>query len=166
MGGHGALTGALRNPERYGSVSAFAPIVAPSQVPWGIKALTGYLGPDKDVWRAHDTVALIEDGAKFSGFLVDYGDADQFLTDPNTDPYILTSIMKKMDVSAADTTKAAAQGDFDPTAYVGTLANGGVDIAPFHNFESKVDPALASEVKQLKQDIIDGKVKVTSYLAK
>lgn len=93
-------------------------------------------------------------------------DADQFNTDPNIQPYILTSIMKKMDVSAADTTKAAAKGDFDPSAYVGTLANGGVDIAPFHNFESKVDPALAAEVKQLKQDIIDGKVKVKSYLAK
>jgi S-formylglutathione hydrolase len=79
MGGHGALTVALRNPHRYRAASAFAPIVAPSQVPWGTKALTGYLGADKDVWRAHDTVALIEDGAKYSGFLVDYGDADNFL---------------------------------------------------------------------------------------
>ena len=79
MGGHGALTVALRNPHRYRAASAFAPIVAPSQVPWGIKALTGYLGPDKDAWRAHDTVALIEDGAKYSGFLVDVGDADNFL---------------------------------------------------------------------------------------
>jgi S-formylglutathione hydrolase len=79
MGGHGALTVALRNPHRYRAASAFAPIVAPSQVPWGIKALTGYLGPNKDNWRGHDTVALIEDGAKFSGFLVDVGDADNFL---------------------------------------------------------------------------------------
>ena len=93
-------------------------------------------------------------------------DADQFVTDPSVQSLILTSIMKKMDVSASDTTKAAAKGSFDPTAYIGTLANGGVDIAPFHNFESKVDPALAAEVKQLRQDIIDGKVKVTSYLAK
>jgi S-formylglutathione hydrolase len=81
MGGHGALTVALRNPHRYRAASAFAPIVAPSQVPWGTKALTGYLGPNKEAWRAHDTVALIEDGAKFSGFLVDYGDADNFLTE-------------------------------------------------------------------------------------
>src|SRR5215467_10146347 len=81
MGGHGALTAALRNPHRYRAASAFAPIVAPSQVPWGNKALGGYLGPDKDAWRAHDTVALIEDGAKFSGFLVDYGDADPFLAE-------------------------------------------------------------------------------------
>ncbi|MBO0211809.1 alpha/beta hydrolase-fold protein, partial [Vibrio sp. Vb0877] len=73
MGGHGALTVALRNPHRYRAASAFAPIVAPSQVPWGIKALTGYLGPNKDDWRGHDTVALIEDGARFSGLLVDVG---------------------------------------------------------------------------------------------
>ena len=64
MGGHGALTVALRNPGRFRSVSAFAPIVAPSQVPWGDKALSNYLGPDRATWRAHDTVALIEDGAR------------------------------------------------------------------------------------------------------
>jgi S-formylglutathione hydrolase len=81
MGGHGALTVALRNSDRYRAASAFAPIVAPSQVPWGNKALTGYLGPNKAAWRKHDTVALIEDGARFSDFLVDYGDADQFLTE-------------------------------------------------------------------------------------
>jgi S-formylglutathione hydrolase len=81
MGGHGALTCALRNPHRYRAASAFAPIVAPSQVPWGIKALGGYLGTNKDAWRTHDTVALIEDGAKFRDLLVDVGDADQFLTE-------------------------------------------------------------------------------------
>jgi len=81
MGGHGALTCALRNPHRYRAASAFAPIVAPSQVPWGIKALGGYLGSNKDTWRSHDTVALIEDGAKFRDFLVDVGGADQFLTE-------------------------------------------------------------------------------------
>ena len=81
MGGHGALTCALRNPHRYRAASAFAPIVAPSQVPWGIKALCGYLGDNKDAWRSHDTVALIEDGAKFRDLLVDVGNADQFLTE-------------------------------------------------------------------------------------
>jgi len=81
MGGHGALTVALRNADRYRAASAFAPIVAPSQVPWGNKALGGYLGDNKAAWRKHDTVALIEDGARFSDFLVDYGDADQFLTE-------------------------------------------------------------------------------------
>ena len=81
MGGHGALTVALRYPDRYRAASAFAPIVAPSQVPWGIKALTGYLGGDRQAWRKHDAVALIEDGARFRDFLVDYGDADPFLNE-------------------------------------------------------------------------------------
>jgi S-formylglutathione hydrolase len=81
MGGHGALTVALRHPNRYRAASAFAPIVAPSQVPWGIKALGGYLGDDKGAWRKHDTVALIEDGARFSDLLVDVGDADSFLAE-------------------------------------------------------------------------------------
>jgi S-formylglutathione hydrolase len=81
MGGHGALTVALRHPDRYRAASAFSPIVAPSHVPWGIKALGGYLGDDKNLWRSHDAVALIEDGARFRDFLVDYGDADPFLTE-------------------------------------------------------------------------------------
>jgi S-formylglutathione hydrolase len=81
MGGHGALTMALRHPGHYRAVSAFSPIVAPSQVPWGIKALGGYLGDEPAAWRRHDAVALIEDGARVSDVLVDYGDADQFLTE-------------------------------------------------------------------------------------
>jgi S-formylglutathione hydrolase len=81
MGGHGALTIALRHPDRFKSVSAFAPIVAPSQVPWGQKALTGYLGEDRAAWRAHDAVALIEDGARLPGLLVDQGEADNFLAE-------------------------------------------------------------------------------------
>src|SRR6266702_4643362 len=81
MGGHGALTAALRHPDRYRAASAFAPIVAPSRVPWGIKALGGYLGDDKQAWRGHDAVALIEDGARFGDLLVDYGDADPFLAE-------------------------------------------------------------------------------------
>lgn len=80
MGGHGALTLALARPGRYRSVSAFAPIVAPSQVPWGQKALAGYLGEDRaGTWRKHDAVALIEDGARVGALLVDQGDADAFL---------------------------------------------------------------------------------------
>jgi len=79
MGGHGALTIGLTYPERFRSVSAFAPIVAPSQVPWGEKALGGYLGSDKTLWRKHDAVALIEDGARVRELLVDQGEADQFL---------------------------------------------------------------------------------------
>jgi len=79
MGGHGALTVALRHPGRFRSVSAFAPIVAPSQVPWGQKALAGYLGEDRAQWRKHDAVALIEDGARVPELLVDVGSADPFL---------------------------------------------------------------------------------------
>ena len=85
-GAIGALGGAiaviaLRNPGRYRSVSAFAPIVAPLQVPWGEKAFACYLGPDRAAWRRHDAVALIEDGARLSGLLVDQGEADDFLAE-------------------------------------------------------------------------------------
>ncbi len=81
MGGHGALTIALRNPERFRSVSAFAPIVAPLQCAWGEKALGGYLGPDRTAWRAYDACALIEDGARVEDILIDQGDADGFLVE-------------------------------------------------------------------------------------
>jgi len=81
MGGHGALTIGLRNPERFRSVSAFAPIVATAQVAWGQKALGGYLGDNPAAWRTHDAVALIEDGARLPELLVDQGDADSFLAD-------------------------------------------------------------------------------------
>ncbi|MGB3046690.1 S-formylglutathione hydrolase [Dokdonella sp.] len=91
MGGHGALTIALKNPETYKSVSAFAPIVAPSRVPWGLKALPRYLGDDQVTWRAHDACALIEDGARFPGtILVDQGDADQYLQ-TQLQPHLLES---------------------------------------------------------------------------
>jgi S-formylglutathione hydrolase len=79
MGGHGALTVALNFPDRFRSISAFAPIVAPRQVPWGQKALTGYLGEDRAGWRKHDAVALIEDGARVAELLVDVGDTDPFI---------------------------------------------------------------------------------------
>ena len=79
MGGHGALTLALRNPGLWRSVSAFAPIVAPSHVPWGRKAFAGYLGADERRWREHDAVALIEDGRRLDELLVDVGTVDPFL---------------------------------------------------------------------------------------
>ena len=81
MGGHGALTIGLTYPDRYKAVSAFAPIVAPIQVPWGQKALAGYLGEDRTAWRKHDAVALIEDGARVDALLVDQGGADNFLVE-------------------------------------------------------------------------------------
>ena len=80
MGGHGALTIALTYPERFRSVSAFAPIVAPTQVPWG-RALDRYLGDDAAAKRRHDAVALIEDGARVADLLVDQGEADSFLAE-------------------------------------------------------------------------------------
>lgn len=79
MGGHGALTVALRNPDRFRSVSAFAPISSPLNAPWGEKALGGYLGEDRAAWREYDAAALLDDGARVSELLVDQGDADTFL---------------------------------------------------------------------------------------
>lgn len=79
MGGHGALLIALRNPGRYRSVSAFAPIVAPSQVPWGEKAFSAYLGHDRDAWRAWDATELLRTAQEKLPLLIDQGDADDFL---------------------------------------------------------------------------------------
>ncbi len=79
MGGHGALTMALRDPGRFRSVSAFAPICSPMRCPWGRKALAGYLGDDEGAWRAYDATALIADGQRVAEILVDQGMADGFL---------------------------------------------------------------------------------------
>lgn len=79
MGGHGALTIALRNPTVYRSVSAFAPIVAPSQVPWGEKALSTYLGSNKTAWELYDSCCLIEGADKTLELFIDQGEADNFL---------------------------------------------------------------------------------------
>lgn len=79
MGGHGALTIGLRNPERFRSISAFSPIVSPLACPWGEKALSGYIGADRADWREYDACALIADGARAPHLLVDQGTADGFL---------------------------------------------------------------------------------------
>ncbi|QZN97308.1 S-formylglutathione hydrolase [Symbiopectobacterium purcellii] len=81
MGGHGALMLALRHPERYRSASAFAPIVNPSEVPWGRKAFTAYLGTDETTWQAYDTCYLLAQTTARLPLLVDQGDSDQFLPD-------------------------------------------------------------------------------------
>lgn len=91
MGGHGALTFALNYPERFRSVSAFAPIVAPTQVPWGQKAFTGYLGEDRTAWRRHDAVELIRDGRRVRDLLIDIGTADPFL-DQELRPQLLETV--------------------------------------------------------------------------
>jgi S-formylglutathione hydrolase len=79
MGGHGALTLALRHPGLFGSVSAFAPVAAPTQCPWGEKAFSNYLGEDRSTWAAHDATSLIRSGARAPALLVDQGLADKFL---------------------------------------------------------------------------------------
>ena len=82
MGGHGALTIGLNNSDRYRSISAFSPICAPSQCPWGDKALGGYLGNNKESWKRHDATELIKSGARSANrILIDQGDADQFLAE-------------------------------------------------------------------------------------
>ena len=81
MGGHGAITIALKNPERFKSVSAFAPIAQPSTAGWSKPAFEKYLGNDQSAWRAYDTTALIEDGHRIENLLVDQGTSDSFLDD-------------------------------------------------------------------------------------
>lgn len=81
MGGHGALTLALRHPGLFRSVSAFAPIAAPMQCPWGVKAFTGYLGEERSAWTAHDATELVRAGARLPPLLIDQGLADKFLAE-------------------------------------------------------------------------------------
>jgi S-formylglutathione hydrolase len=81
MGGHGALTLALKNPGLYQSVSAFAPIAAPMQCPWGVKAFSGYLGGDKNAWAQHDATELVKAGKRTPPLLIDQGLADKFLAE-------------------------------------------------------------------------------------
>ena len=99
MGGHGALTVSLRNPGRFRSTSAFAPIVSPLDCPWGEKALSGYLGADRATWREYDACALIEDGARLPHLLVDQGTADNFL-DEQLKTNLLDAVCRKVDMPA------------------------------------------------------------------
>lgn len=91
-------------------------------------------------------------------------DADLFVTDPTTEDFVLTSILKDMKLSTYEATMSSANGEFDATPYIGTLENEGVGIAELHNFEDKVDTELWTAVEALQQQIIDGDVTVTSYL--
>ncbi|MBO0750034.1 MAG: S-formylglutathione hydrolase [Porphyrobacter sp.] len=99
MGGHGALTVSLRNPGRFRSTSAFAPIVSPMNCPWGQKALTGYLGEDMAGWRQYDACALIKQGARVAELLVDQGTADNFL-DEQLKTHLLDEACRKADIAA------------------------------------------------------------------
>jgi S-formylglutathione hydrolase len=99
MGGHGALTISLRNPGRFRSTSALAPIVSPINCPWGQKALGGYLGDDRNAWREYDACALIEDGARFADLLVDQGTADNFLEE-QLKTHLLDEACREADIPA------------------------------------------------------------------
>ncbi len=99
MGGHGALTLALRHPEIFKSVSAFAPIVAASEVPWGRKAFAAYLGPDENTWRQHDACHLLRERSFSSQILIDQGDADPFL-DEQLQTWRLVDVLKETGQSA------------------------------------------------------------------
>lgn len=112
MGGHGALTIALRNPARYRSVSAFSPIVSPLNCPWGEKALGGYLGPEKAAWREYDACALIDDGARLPDLLVDQGGADNFLADQ-----LKTHLLQEAVVRAGMRATVRIQPGYDHSYY-------------------------------------------------
>jgi S-formylglutathione hydrolase len=97
MGGHGALTIALKHQGRFRSCSAFAPIVEPSTADWSKSAFEKYLGPDRTAWRAYDAVALVEDGARFPEFLIDQGEADGFL-EAGLRPWLLEDACKAVKI--------------------------------------------------------------------
>ncbi len=105
MGGHGALTIALKNPGRFRSASAFSPIVAPTQVPWGHKAFSAYFGDDTSLWAAHDAVELIQSGGSKLPILIDQGEADNFLAEQ-----LKTELM----VNAVEQAKADVQIRMQP----------------------------------------------------
>lgn len=97
MGGHGAMTIALKNPERFRSCSAFAPIVEPSTADWSAPAFEKYLGADQAAWRAYDACALVKDGARFPEFLIDQGTADGFL-ERGLRPWLFEEAVKETDI--------------------------------------------------------------------
>jgi S-formylglutathione hydrolase len=112
MGGHGALTIALRDPSRFRSVSSFAPIVSPLNCPWGEKALTGYIGADRAAWREYDACALIEDGARLPGLLVDQGTADGFL-----EGQLKTHLLEEACAAAGQSATIRMQEGYDHSYY-------------------------------------------------
>ncbi|MBB3398993.1 MULTISPECIES: S-formylglutathione hydrolase [unclassified Rhizobium] len=99
MGGHGAMTIALKNPDRFKSCSAFAPIVEPSTADWSAPAFEKYLGADRAAWRKYDACALVSDGARFPEFLIDQGKADGFLEN-GLRPWLFEDAVKNTDIKA------------------------------------------------------------------
>lgn len=112
MGGHGALTISLRNPGRYKSTSAFAPIVSPLNCPWGHKALGGYLGDDQAAWAEYDACALIASGARLPDLLVDQGEGDNFLVEQ-----LKPELLKAACEAAGQPLKLRMQPGYDHSYY-------------------------------------------------
>ncbi|WP_374388640.1 S-formylglutathione hydrolase [Brevundimonas sp.] len=128
MGGHGALTLALRHPDLFRSVSAFAPICSPSRCPWGEKAFTAYFGEDRATWDRHDAARLIESGAAkgvYDDILIDQGDADSFLTE-QLKPELLTAAAK----AASQTLTLRMQPGYDHSYFF--MASFIADHVAFH----------------------------------
>ena len=113
MGGHGALTIGLRHPERFKSISAFAPIVAPSEVPWGQKAFTAYLGEDRETWKEHDACQLLASRRHPSEILVDQGCADDFL-----ERELQTHRLSAAAEAAGQAVRVRMQADHDHSYYM------------------------------------------------
>jgi S-formylglutathione hydrolase len=128
MGGHGALTLALNHPEFYHSVSAFSPVVRPSEVPWGQRAFQAYLGPDETTWRAHDACALIQTRGYKRPLLVDVGEKDPFLT-RELKPELLAEICSKNGVDL----RLRMQPGYDHSYYFISTFMG--DHLAFHHAE-------------------------------
>ncbi len=114
MGGHGALIIALKNPKAYKSISAFAPIVAPMQCPWGEKAFTGYLGPDRESWRAYDATELVKSGKTVNRIiLIDQGTADPFL-----EPQLKPQLFEQACMDAGQPVEIRMQNGYDHSYYL------------------------------------------------
>ncbi len=128
MGGHGALTLALRHPHLFRSVSAFAPISSPTRCPWGEKAFTAYLGPDRALWEAHDAARLIEGGVGagcFDDILIDQGDADPFLVEQ-----LKPELLAAAGVAAGQTITLRMQPGYDHSYFF--MASFIADHVAFH----------------------------------
>lgn len=108
MGGHGALTIALKNPDKYKSVSAFSPIVSPLNCPWGEKALSNYLGPDRETWKAYDSCELVAKAKEHLPILIDQGDADSFL-----EPQLKTELLQNASEQAGYPMQIRYQPGYD-----------------------------------------------------
>ena len=112
MGGHGALTIGLKNPKTYHSISAFSPICAPTQCPWGEKALTGYLGERSDIWNEYDAVELIKQGFSSNEILIDQGDKDDFLQEQ-----LKPELLEEACIQAGQKVKIRMQPGYDHSYY-------------------------------------------------